>query len=304
LLRSNLVRLVAVSAASNVTGALTDIHLVARLAHQYGAEIFVDASQLVAHRPIIRKSKNDPEHIDFLAFSGHKMYAPFGLGVLVANKSCFKEGWPDVAGGGTISMIDGNDVIWSDLPARESGGTPNYPGVISLAVAATQIKQFGYEQIKAHEHELTTMFRNTVASIEGITVYRQLENMNHDHLAIFPFSAKDYHHALVGAFLGTEKAIGVRTGHLCQFSLVSKFTAVTQISKEVLKSELNRGLKHNMFGVVRASCGLGNTAADIVLLSEALTELIAKGPRATYLQNTDGDYLAVGWEPDTTSFHF
>src|SRR5436309_924133 len=81
-------RLVAVTAASNVTGAIVDVHSIARVAHRYGAQVFVDAAQLVAHRKLDRRPSSAADHLDFVAYSGHKMYAPFGAGVLIGDREC------------------------------------------------------------------------------------------------------------------------------------------------------------------------------------------------------------------------
>jgi cysteine desulfurase / selenocysteine lyase len=102
-LKSRQVRLVAVANASNVTGAIQDVYGVARLAHSHGAEVFVDAAQLIAHRKLERRSPDSPEHLDYVVYAGHKMYAPFGVGVLVGPRHVFEDGWPDQPGGGTVS---------------------------------------------------------------------------------------------------------------------------------------------------------------------------------------------------------
>ena len=97
------IALVAVSGASNVTGLVQPIHRLARKAHGVGAPIFVDAAQLVAHRRLDIRGHDDPEHVDFVAFSAHKMYAPFGTGALVGPRAAFRQGAPDAVGGGTVA---------------------------------------------------------------------------------------------------------------------------------------------------------------------------------------------------------
>jgi cysteine desulfurase/selenocysteine lyase len=99
------VALVAVTGASNVTGFINPIHDIAKKAHRVGAKIFVDCAQLVAHRKVDMKPENDDEHIDYLAFSAHKMYAPLGVGVLVGPKSVFDQGIPDIQGGGAVAYV-------------------------------------------------------------------------------------------------------------------------------------------------------------------------------------------------------
>ena len=298
LLRKNRVKLVAVAAASNVTGLVTDVHSIARLAHSYGAEIFVDAAQLVAHRQLIRKAHDAIDHLDYVAYSGHKMYSPFGIGVLIAKKKIFQEGWPDSPGGGTIKLIDGAEIIWSDLPSRETGGTPNFHGIIALAEACKTLKNIGFEKIKAHEHELIEYARTQFAKNENVIIHRKLTMPNnHDSIAIFPFSLNGYHPSLIGAYLGTEKAIGVRAGHLCQFALIRHILSVPEAERIKIRSQIKDGENRNLYGVVRASCGIGTTKEDISSLAIALTDLKQNGPQANYSQNADGVFEPTNWMP-------
>ena len=111
-------RLLAVSGASNVTGYVNPVHAWARLAHEAGAEILVDAAQLAPHRPIDMRPGQDPEHLDYVAFSAHKMYAPFGIVVLVGNRAAFETGDRDVVGGGTVDIVDLESAYWTALPDR------------------------------------------------------------------------------------------------------------------------------------------------------------------------------------------
>ena len=128
------VGLVAVTGASNVTGVLNPLGVIARLAHAHGALLMVDAAQLVAHRAIDMKSPGDPEAIDFLTFSAHKIYAPFGSGVLIARRDLWNNDGPPVfPGGGTVRMVTHQEVLWADLPEVEEGGTPNVVGALALA---------------------------------------------------------------------------------------------------------------------------------------------------------------------------
>ncbi|HYL08608.1 MAG TPA: aminotransferase class V-fold PLP-dependent enzyme, partial [Candidatus Udaeobacter sp.] len=121
--------LVAVCGASNVTGFVSPIHEVAELAHRHGARISVDAAQLAPHHRIDVRPANDPGHLDFVSMSGHKMYAPYGAGVLVAPRDFFS-GAPEVMGGGAISIVTWDDTVWADLPDREEAGSPNVIGAV------------------------------------------------------------------------------------------------------------------------------------------------------------------------------
>lgn len=290
-------RLVAVTAASNVTGAIVDVHSVARVAHKYGAQVFVDAAQLVAHRKLDRRPFGEADHLDFVAYSGHKMYAPFGAGVLIGDRTYFSSGWPDVAGGGTIRLIDGDEIIWADLPGREQGGTPNFAGVVALAEAAATLTEIGFDRIADHEQALTKHVKDIFSSLPHVTAYRDFDMEGNDSVAVFPFSVRDHHHSLVGAFLGIERAIGVRAGHLCQHEMIRRFLDVSEEERAKVRREIQSGDSRNMYGIVRASCGLGTTTSDLDVLADSLSALVECGTKAEYQQSLDGEYHAEGWTP-------
>ena len=114
--------MVAVSGASNVTGFVQPIHRLARKAHSVGAKIVIDAAQLAPHRPLDVSPADDPEHLDFVALSAHKMYAPFGTGALVGPRDAFQYGEPEFRGGGTVEVVTLDSVDWADPPDREEAG--------------------------------------------------------------------------------------------------------------------------------------------------------------------------------------
>ena len=130
------IKLVAISGASNVTGHIPDIHWFARKAHEAGAQILVDAAQLAAHRPIDMKNLSDPQHLDYVAISGHKMYAPFGSGALIGRRDMFMRGEPEYRGGGTVNFVTPKLVDWALPPDSDEAGSPNIAGAIAMAQAA------------------------------------------------------------------------------------------------------------------------------------------------------------------------
>jgi selenocysteine lyase/cysteine desulfurase len=141
------VKLVTVSGASNVTGYVNPIYDIARIAHSYNARLLVDGAQLVPHIKVDMKPHDSPEHIDFLVFSAHKMYAPFGIGVLVGPIKEFEKGNPDYSGGGTVDVVTPDIVTWDDPPAKEEAGTPNLMGVVALKAAIKNIESIGMDNI-------------------------------------------------------------------------------------------------------------------------------------------------------------
>lgn len=298
LLKMYKVRLVSVTGASNVTGLVTNIEPIACLAHKYGALICVDASQLVGHRKIIRSTPDSPSYIDFIIFSGHKMYAPFGVGVLVGNRKHFVDGWPDMVGGGTVKWMDENEIIWSDLQNRESGGTPNYFGVIGLAESCKILQGFGFGNIRLHEDSLLRQARESFNSLSRLKFIHSLDSKiaGEDVIPIFSFHIDGIEHGLIGAYLGYEKAIGVRTGLLCQFNLIKKFIYLTSDFSclKILNNQQEQWI-HN-FGLTRVSCGMGNSVEDIIKLTQALNYLIEFGPVAKYHSDNNGNYRPVKYD--------
>ena len=126
------VRLVAVTGGSNVTGHMPDVHRLAAKAHAAGAEILVDCAQLAAHRPIDMRPLADPGHLDYVALSAHKIYAPFGTGALIARRDRFGSGAPEYRGGGTVDFVGLDEVAWAAAPERDEAGSPNVVGAVAL----------------------------------------------------------------------------------------------------------------------------------------------------------------------------
>src|SRR5581483_9696928 len=137
-------RLLAVTGASNVTGWLPPVEEIVAAAHERDIPVLVDAAQLAPHRPL-------PRDADYLAWSGHKMYAPFGTGVLVGPRSSFTSGDPFLAGGGAVDLVDLDEVVWTDPPDREEAGSPNVVGAVALHAAIDEFDRIGWDTIVAHD---------------------------------------------------------------------------------------------------------------------------------------------------------
>src|SRR3954464_15726754 len=139
-------RVLAVSGGSNVTGWLPDPPGIAAAARSRGVLVVVDGAQLVPHRPVDISALG----IDVIAFSGHKMYAPFGAGALIAPRSLFRHGEPFLVGGGAVGAVSFDDVIWADGPDRDDAGSPNVIGVIALTASANELAGDGWSSSLAH----------------------------------------------------------------------------------------------------------------------------------------------------------
>ena len=148
------IKYVSVTAASNVTGYVTDVHRVAKMAHQYGAKIIVDGAQIVAHRAFSMIGDTPEENIDFFVFSAHKMYSPYGGGAVVGLTDVLNEHMPEFYGGGTVTLVTDDTQHYKQAPAAYEAGSPNYPGVVGLGKAIDILQEVGFDNIEAHEKAL------------------------------------------------------------------------------------------------------------------------------------------------------
>lgn len=148
------IKLVTITGASNVTGYLNPIHDIAKIVHKYNAKLIVDAAQLIAHVKVDMKGNSKDEEIDFLTFSAHKAYAPFGGGAIVGLKKYLKDATPFLSGGGCVVGVFDESVIWGPIPERFEAGTQNFFGVITMAKALKDLKELGFHNIELHEKKL------------------------------------------------------------------------------------------------------------------------------------------------------
>lgn len=288
------VRLVAISGASNVTGHIPDIHWFARKAHEAGAQIFVDCAQLAAHRPIQIKSLDDPEHIDFIAMSAHKMYAPFGSGALIGRRDTFMHGEPEYTGGGTISSVSRKSVTWALPPDSEEAGSPNVIGAVAFAKAIQTLQKLGLMRIARHEAELTAYALKQLQTVPGLTIYGDIDPQNaHLRSGVIPFTLQNMPSHLVSAVLGYEWGIGVRSGCFCAQPYVMELLGVTDATQELIRYHIRHHRRDLVPGMVRISFGLYNTYEEVNMLVSAL-QIIAKGTRRQYILDKDsGTYTPV-----------
>jgi selenocysteine lyase/cysteine desulfurase len=286
------VRLLAVTGASNVTGYINPIYDWARLAHEAGAEILVDAAQLAPHRPIDMRPKASPEHLDYVAFSAHKMYAPFGIGVLVANRAVFETGDPDMVGGGTVDIVDLESAYWTDLPEREEAGTPDIVGVVALARAIRAFEEAGWDALIRHETELTAYALERLGAIPDVLVYGDKDpSRAGERLGVIPFNVRGLPHALTAAVLSCEWGIGTRHGCFCAHPYVKELLHVSESEAQQAERRILARDRSTIPGTVRASLGIYNTAEEIDALAEALAALARRQFRPGYVLDVErGEY--------------
>lgn len=290
------VALLAVSGASNVTGIINPVHRWARLAHEEGARIVVDAAQLVPHREVSMRPAADPEHLDFLAFSAHKMYAPFGTGVLVGPRAFFDCGEPRLAGGGTVDIVDTDRVVWASAPDREEAGTPCIVGAVALAAAIGEYQRIGWSAMRAHETALTRETLAGLAGIPGVRVYGDADPTRAaERLGVIAFNVEGMPHALVSAILSDEWGIGTRSGCFCAHPYVKALLGISADASAALQDRIIRGDRGDVPGAVRASFGLSNAPDDAGRLVTAVRS-VAEGRYATgyTLDAAHGEWLHAG----------
>lgn len=279
------VRLLAVSGGSNVTGHVPPISTLAELAHAAGAEIAVDAAQLVPHRRIDLGDLADPTHLDYVAFSGHKLYAPYGAGALVGRADTFERGAPLLVGGGTVRRVTARTIDWADGPAREEAGTPNAVGVVALAAACLALEQIGLDAIAAHEAALTAYALDELARVPGLWLYGDPDPATADtRLGVIPFCLDGYDPHLVAAILSYEAGIAVRSGSFCAQPYVRRLLAREEA-----------GCDPGQDGLVRASFGLYTTEAEVDALVKTLRAVAAGDYDGFYERDQRGGYHPTGW---------
>ncbi|MFP4186932.1 MAG: aminotransferase class V-fold PLP-dependent enzyme [Acholeplasmataceae bacterium] len=209
-------RIVALTHASNVMGYITPIASIARSAHKKGALVILDAAQSAPHMPLDVRELD----VDFLAFSGHKMFAPTGIGILYGKREILNALDPVEFGGEMVDQVAKDQVIWKEPPLRFEAGTPNIAGVIGFHGAIDFIRRIGYDRI----HERTkSIHEYTVAklkAIDGVTVYNPTSEN-----PIITFNIDGVHPHDAQTVLDQEH-IGVRAGHHCA-QLVSRFLGVS-----------------------------------------------------------------------------
>ncbi len=261
------VGLVAVTGASNVTGYINPIYDIAKICHKYGAKILVDGAQLIPHSQFDMKPIDSPEHIDDIAFSAHKMYAPFGTGVLVAPKETFEKGFSEQIGGGTIKFVSIKDTIWADPPEKEEAGTPNLMGVVALSTSIKILQDLNMRSIEEYERNLTKYALDLLKDIPELILY---DDMNaEEKVSIVSFNMEGLKHNELAAILAREGGIAVRNGCFCAQPYIQR---LLKMSDEDMKKYMNDESLLRP-GLVRISFGLYNDHNEIYLLAYLLKEI-------------------------------
>ncbi|HTW06376.1 MAG TPA: aminotransferase class V-fold PLP-dependent enzyme [Acidimicrobiales bacterium] len=262
-------RLLAITGASNITGWVPPLDEVLLAARERDIAVLVDAAQLAPHRPV-------PKEADFLVWSGHKMYAPFGAGVLIGPRRTFLDGEPFLVGGGAVDLVTLDEVVWTAPPDREEAGSPNVVGAIALRAAIEQFELLGWPALRAHDRELATALRKGIAAIEGVTLLGP--PLGTETLPVATFTVKGLPHALVAARLSAEDAIGVRHGCFCAHPYLLRLLGLGADEVERYRVAARAGERAQLPGAVRASLGVNGSLADVERLCHAVARLASGEP--------------------------
>ncbi|GAB4099781.1 aminotransferase class V-fold PLP-dependent enzyme [Sinomonas halotolerans] len=266
------VALLAVTGASNVTGEVLPVAELAALAHAHGARIAVDAAQLAPHRRIDMAGDGAGQaDIDYLAFSGHKLYAPFGAGVLVGRPDWLDAGAPYLAGGGAVKDVRLDSATWATGPARHEAGSPNVLGAATLAKAAQVLAGLNPTAWDLHELQLRSALIAGLTAVDGVKVHTLFA----DHaggapgdvtgggtIGVVNFSVAGHDAGLAAAYLSAEHGVGVRDGRFCAHPVLRRL-----------------GLPS---GSLRASFGVGSRLEDVRRLVAGVEALVSGGLGGDY----------------------
>jgi selenocysteine lyase/cysteine desulfurase len=263
--------LVVVTGASNVTGEIWPVARLAAAAHAHGARIALDAAQLAPHRPFSIADL----WVDYVAISGHKVYAPYGAGALIGRADWLAAAPPYLIGGGATASVTDTHTEWKPLPDRHEAGTPNVPGVVALATACHVLLAADRDDLVATERALTAQLIGGLRDIPGVTVHSLFDGAA-GVIGVATFTVHGVPSNIVAAALSAEHGIGVRDGAFCAQPLVRR-----------LLGSADCGSVDGTGHAVRASVGLGTTSEHVARLIGAVREIAGRGPALRYV-NVDG----------------
>jgi selenocysteine lyase/cysteine desulfurase len=267
------IRLVAVSGASNVLGTFNNLEEISRIVHRYGARLLVDAAQMVAHR----KVEMEQTGIDYLAFSAHKVYAPFGTGVLVVRK-------------GLLNFSP------AEMELIQSSGEENAGGIAALGKALVLLQRIGLDLVREEEQALTGRALRGLAQIAGLTVYG-LKDPDSPGFAqkggVIVFAMKGKFSNVVAKELAELGGIGIRNGCHCSHMLVKRLLKVSPGLERFQRVIATLFHKVNFPGLARISMGIGNSEEDIDTLIQVLGKIAQKSgtPKKTDIKKQMNEFV-------------
>jgi selenocysteine lyase/cysteine desulfurase len=273
--------LVCVTGASNVTGELWPVRELAAVAHAHGARIVLDAAQLVPHHPV---SVRDLD-VDWVAFSGHKLYAPFGAGVLAGRADWLRDAQPYLAGGGASRKVarradGGVEVEWHTTAARHEAGSPNVIGAYAIASACKALTEAGFDSLVAREQALVARVREGFAEVPEVKVL-SLFGEDAPRVGVISFVVDGWNSSHFAAALSAEYGIGVRDGLFCAHPLLRTLLgSEPEAPGECGGTEAAPG--ERSLNAIRVSFGAGTPDEHVERFLTAVRELVRDGAQWTY----------------------
>lgn len=239
------IRLISITGASNVLGTYNDLKAVSTLAHKYGARILVDAAQMIAHRPIYMENWG----IDYLVFSGHKVYAPFGSGVLIIRKNLINENF-------------------SSLEGIMKSGKENISGIVAIGKAISLLQRTGMELIEEKERILTSRMLQGLATIKDVTVFGTTDPHSPKLIhkgGIIAFKTKNMRHPKISGLVADYGGIGLRFGCFCTHMFIKHLlkASKTVITLQYIMFNIAPRLSNMIPGLMRVSISIGNRPEDV-----------------------------------------
>ncbi|MDX5565131.1 aminotransferase class V-fold PLP-dependent enzyme [Streptomyces sp. ID05-04B] len=273
--------LVCVTGASNVTGELWPVRELAAAAHAHGARIVLDAAQLAPHHPVSVQGLD----VDWIAFSGHKLYAPFGSGVLAGRADWLVAADPYLAGGGASRKVarredGGVDVEWHENAARHEAGSPNVIGAYSIASACKALTEAGFDALVAREQHLIARVRTGLAEVPEVRIL-SLFGDDAPRVGVISFVVEGWNSSHFAAALSAEYGIGVRDGLFCAHPLVRTLLGgAPEAQGECGAPEAAPGEKS--LNAIRVSFGAGTPDEHVERFVTAVRELVTEGAKWRY----------------------
>ncbi len=263
------VKYVCVTAASNVTGYVTDVHRVAKMAHAHGAKIIVDGAQIVAHRQFSMKGETPEEDIDFFVFSAHKMYSPYGGGAVVGPWEILVQHMPEFYGGGIVKLVTDYNVAYKSAPDVYEAGSPNYPGIVGMARAMEVLKEVGFDAISEHEKVLNRRLIDGLSKIDKVIIYGDTENID-DRVGVVSFNFEDINSFVLAARLSDTGGVATRRGAFCAHPYVWRLMGISDEQASTYENCIDM----NTPGMIRVSFGIYNTEEEVDQFLEILNGVV------------------------------
>ncbi len=263
-LQDNQIKVLVLTASSNLTGYCPDIKKIGKLAHKYGAYFLVDACQFIQHHPIDMQKME----IDFLVASGHKFYAPYGGGFLIGPKKFLDCFLPYQIGGGNLPYIEenGHFIRYYNQMAHDPG-TPNAIGAVSMAAALKKLASIGIKNIESYEKSLVDYVYDELEKLPNVQLYVRKKQLS----SIITFNIKGLTAQQTADILNKKYGIGTRAGNFCVYQVVRTLLGFQDETK--LIELVNSGQADKLPGVVRASFSLQNTMQDAKEFVKAIKEI-------------------------------